>query len=292
MYAILRISNKKIKNFADLKGFENHAERKKETPNANPKLQDYNTTFVGTDNIVSDMQEYLEDVKLRKNSILATELLLTASPEFFKNLNPDQFEEWVKVNVQWLKSCFGEHLRYCKLHVDETSPHFTVLVSAKFWDEKKQVYKLAASRYFDGPQKLIEWQNAYAENLEQFGLSRGIKGSKAKHQDIKTFYKLLNKEPELKDIKSVQAYSLQSNIVKERLRTLETTCLKLQNEKVLILERNQTLGQKLQELDKDQALHKQIFKELNKAFKITKKEFNECLELAQQNLSKTHQNEL
>lgn len=292
MYAILRISNKKIKTFADLKGFENHAERKNETPNANPKLQEYNTTFVGTDNIVTDMQEYLADVKLRKNSVLATELLLTASPEFFQSLNTDQFEEWVRVNIQWLKSCFGEHLRYCKLHLDETSPHFTILVSAKFWNEKKQVYNLAASRYFDGPQKLVEWQNAYAKTMEQFGLSRGIKGSKAKHQDIKTFYKMLNKEPELKDLKSVQAYSLESSIIKERLRALENTCSKLQREKVLILERNQTLGQKLQELDKDQTLYKQVFKELNKTFKISKKDFNQCIELAQQNLSKTHQDEL
>ena len=160
-----------MKHISEISSFERHTERKQYTPNANLNIK--NRILVGSKNITQDAEEYLKDVKLRKNSVLARDLLLTASPEFFRNISEETFERWVDKNIEWLQEQFGENLRYCCLHLDETTPHFSALIIPKFWNEKKQSYILSNTKYFDGKNKMIGWQDKYAKAMQEFELKRG-----------------------------------------------------------------------------------------------------------------------
>nr|ADO19096.1 plasmid recombination enzyme [Nostoc flagelliforme str. Sunitezuoqi] len=56
-------------------------------------------------------------------------------------------------------------------------------------DEKGQ---LRAKHFFDGRLKMRQFQDSYSEATEHLGLERGIKGSRAQHQEIKDFYSIVN----------------------------------------------------------------------------------------------------
>ena len=67
---------------------------------------------------------------------------------------------------------------------DETSPHVCAYVVPI--DPKG---KLNCSHFLDGREKLTQMQTDFADKVgRQFGLERGIEGSKAKHKTIKQYY--------------------------------------------------------------------------------------------------------
>ena len=67
-----------------------------------------------------------------------------------------------------------------ELHLDEMTPH----IHAYFvpLDEKGQ---LRCNHFFNGQQKMRAFQDSYYDAVEHLGLERRIKGSLAKHQDIR-----------------------------------------------------------------------------------------------------------
>lgn len=190
LYAVFRI-DKKFKSIVDIKGFQRHMEREQETPNANSELSGLNRILIGSGDVFGDVKKHIDGIKLRKNAVIATDLLLTASPEYFKHINNEEKEQWVQKNVKFIKNNFGENCTYATLHVDETTWHIHALVVPRFRDTKRSRNVLANHRYFDGPQKLSQWQDAYAEAMQEFNLNRGIRFSKAKHVRIRQFYSLI-----------------------------------------------------------------------------------------------------
>jgi hypothetical protein len=120
---------------------------------------------------------------------------LTASPEYFRPNCPtqagyyeqDKVDSWLTASKHWLDSRYGDRIVRAELHLDEATPH----IHAYFvpLDEKGQ---LRAKHFFDGRQKMREFQDSYSEATEHLGLERGIKGSRAQHQDIKDFYSIVN----------------------------------------------------------------------------------------------------
>lgn len=191
LYAVFRVDEKKFKSIVDIKGFERHMEREQETLNANPELTKFNRILIGSSDVYGDAKRYIEGIKLRKNAVIGTNLILTASPEYFKHISNEQKESWVRKNVSFLKSHFGDNCTYATLHVDERTWHIHALVVPRFYDVKRNRYVLANSRYFDGPKKLAEWQDVYSEAMNEFNLNRGIRFSKAKHVKIRQFYTLI-----------------------------------------------------------------------------------------------------
>lgn len=85
LYAIFRVGEKKYKTIGSIEGYQRHMEREQETPNANPNIS--NVRLIGSNFIMQDVKEYIEGIKLRKNGVIARDLLLTASPKFFENLS-------------------------------------------------------------------------------------------------------------------------------------------------------------------------------------------------------------
>ena len=54
---------------------------------------------------------------------------------------------------------------------------------------------LSAKEFIGGRQKMRDDQTSYAQRVADLGLERGIEGSRAKHQAVKSYYAAIQKEP-------------------------------------------------------------------------------------------------
>ena len=295
-YAIFRVGEK-YKTIGSIKGFEGHMERTFKTPNADCNSRGDNKILIGDKNIFNNVQEYIKDIKLRKNGVIARDLLLTASPEFFKNKNNEQIDNWIDINIKFLKENFGDNIRYAVAHLDELTPHIHVLLVPRFEDIKRNRYKLSNNKYFDGRDKLSEWQDKYAETINNVykELKRGTKGSKAQHVKIKQYYTLVNASLDSKDLKSVLAKATNSELLEKQIKTLQAT-LKLykdkytQSDKKVNMERNRALEieRNLKELKKDKEIYRQTIKTLSQAYYISQESILNIVKKIELDLNKNN----
>lgn len=193
LYAVFRINNRKIKKLTDIKQFKKHLEREKEVLNADKERSIENKILIGGSDLYKDFKEYIKPCKLRKNGNLAHEIILTASREYFRNIDDKEKEMWIEANVNFLKNKFGGSCIYAVLHNDETTPHIHALISRKAKDKKGNTI-INNSYFFDGATKLRNWQDEYGNAMSEFNLSRGIKFSKATHVQLRHFYALVENE--------------------------------------------------------------------------------------------------
>ena len=80
--------------------------RLRETPNADPKRKDLNEVLIGTGDLKTDLQNRIDETNAfirNKETVVSTELILTASPEFFDKNKPEKNREWVDEQVNFLK---------------------------------------------------------------------------------------------------------------------------------------------------------------------------------------------
>ena len=191
--AIARISKLNKENIGSS---ELHVNRERYTPNANQEID--NIRFIGQeDNRKLDtiVRERIGEQTIRKNAVLAVEMLLSASPEYFRPNEPEKagyyeeekLENWQGAVRNWLDEEYGDRIVRAELHLDESTPH----IHAYFvpLDEKG---KLNCRGIFGGRQKLSKFQDSYAAAMSDLGLERGIKGSRAKHTKIKEYYAAVN----------------------------------------------------------------------------------------------------
>ena len=134
--------------------------------------------------------------KIRKNAILALEIVTSFSRE---NRNQVPLEQWKEANVRWIQESFnadmekyGDNVLSIMCHDDETgNTHCHAFIQPI--DQKGH---LNASFFTDGKEngrsRYSRLQDSYAEVMCSLGLQRGMKGSKARHKDIKKFYTELN----------------------------------------------------------------------------------------------------
>ncbi|MBS0981493.1 plasmid recombination protein [Acetobacter thailandicus] len=191
-FAIFRLE--KLHTEAQIKAASAHMLRERETPNADSARADQNRRIIGADLSPSDaVQRRLEGVKVRSNAVRALEVLATMSPEWTKTATPEQIDQWAATSTDWLKEQFGaDNVVSLTLHMDETTPHLTGFVVPM------KDGKLTAKQLVRGPAHLREMQSDYAKRMEPFGLTRGVAGSKAKHEKVKRFYGALEREtPEI-----------------------------------------------------------------------------------------------
>lgn len=193
MYAICRVG--KIKSQSQLSQAQSHNLRQRETFNADPLKTSNNEILYGSPFVRDDVNKRLEEsgVKIRKDSVLCAEMILTASPEFFNTDN--SFKEWKNENLNFLKNKYGENLINVIIHNDEKTPHLHAIITPIISDKNNN--RLSMKEFLGGKKLLSELQTDYAKAMEKFGLSRGIEKSVAKHQDIKTFYSSIEDAKEI-----------------------------------------------------------------------------------------------
>jgi hypothetical protein len=195
-YCICRIS--KLKSGGAIASSIDHVERKRDTPNANPSMVNEKFISTSSEKLVEQVYNRIGDQKIRTNGVLCVEILLTASPEYFRpgdmtkagQWDGQQLDSWKEANKNWLADKFGDKLVRAELHLDESTPHIHAYLVPL--DENG---KLNCKSIFGGRQKLSQFQDSYGKAMEPLGLDRGVKGSRARHTEVKEYYAAVNQTP-------------------------------------------------------------------------------------------------
>lgn len=188
-YAILRVQ--KLKK-TDLHLHSAHVMRTQETFNADPELTKYNQILVGSGTPQSSVEDYIKkhSLKVRNSTTVhAVEMLLTASPQYFraigKKFDTAKTKAFADVCKKFLQDKYGDRVVFSVLHLDETTPHIHATIVPEVGG------KLNAKALFDR-KELIKLQDEFAAACSVLKLERGMRSSKAKHTTIKQYYKIVN----------------------------------------------------------------------------------------------------
>ncbi len=201
-FAICRIQ--KIKSWGLLTRSEAHTARVEGTPNANPEIK--NLQVVGnSDNfdLGTLVRNKIGSQKIRSNAVLAVEMLLSASAEYFRPNTPyeggiydkQRLDNFVEATVRWLDSSWSDRIIRADLHLDEITPHIHAYLVPL--DERG---KLNCKALFGTRTKMYELQDSFALSVAHLGILRGIKGSAATYTKIKKYYAAVNQDSQVLDL--------------------------------------------------------------------------------------------
>lgn len=182
-FAILRTA--KLKSFGNVGGSLSHTYRTRETTNADPSRSDTNQH---SHNSPSEVMQALRDrlpEKYRKDAVIGLEYFVGASPEWFQGKSREQEDAYFHQAVDWLQKRHGkENVVGWSIHRDESNPHLVAYV-VPLSDRGT----LNAKQWTGGAAALSKMQTDFAKTVgAPNDLERGIEGSKAHHQTIKSFY--------------------------------------------------------------------------------------------------------
>lgn len=216
------VTTEKIKDSATMVRKYEHNYRVETVPNAIPELKQDNeelvklmdangkhTTYLDAYKERINSLEYYKTHRVRKDNVRAYEVITTFSHE---DKDKVDLEQWKADNVAWLRSYFnrqpekyGDNVLSVMYHADE---HGCVHCHA-FVIPIDENGKLNARSFTGGRAAMRQMQDSYAKAMKSHNLDRGIKGSSAKHQDIKKFYTKLNQQvnvPQPEKDESAQDY--------------------------------------------------------------------------------------
>lgn len=216
-YAIIRVE--KHSTLGTIAGIGHHLDRTRETPNADPERAHLNRTWDGSQWVawgdepresgahLHAFKQRLEDFqqrggKIQANAVIALEVLLSASPEAFREPG-FRLDDWVDAQAEYVAKRFGQrNVVSLVLHLDEETPHVHALVIPEIERIERRGNKkttkpqapkppkpaLAASQWVGGRALLSELQSDYAADMAQFGLERGKERSGARHVPVSAYY--------------------------------------------------------------------------------------------------------
>jgi Plasmid recombination enzyme len=223
-----------------------HSRRQRETPNADPAKSNVCLIDADADVELEDLvRGRIGDQPIRKNAVLCVEMLLSASPEYFRPDNPAAAGDWETAKLeqfqyavqQWLTESYGDRIVRADLHLDEATPHVHAYLVPL--DDRG---KLNCFGLFGDRAKLSRWQDSYAGAMATLGLARGIRGSRATYTQVKEYYAAVMQAPDLRlDGLTVQHQLADRARVLRKCDDLERTARSLEGE-------NQRLQQQVQQL--------------------------------------------
>lgn len=188
-YQILRVQ--KLKSLTSVRRSLKHAFRTQETPNADPSRASQNQNFgANSDKQAMAKVKALIPKKLRKNGVVCVEHLVTASPEWFKGKSSKEQNAYFNDSLKWLREKWGKENVVCGgVHRDETTPHMYAYIVPK----DHETGRLNCRKWLGERNALSNMQSQFHDDVSKnFGMERGLKGSKAKHQTIQKYYANLN----------------------------------------------------------------------------------------------------
>ena len=162
----------------------NHRTFDGEQINIDGTMKHLNRCFMGEG--LADRISALLPQKMRKDAVVAVEVLLTASPEFFDEIEKDRtklasnpkFIQWLKQTLNWAQKEFGGNLVDATLHMDESTPHVHLMAVPLTKDGR-----LCAKEIMARPE-LQRRQSEYASAMAGFGLQRGEPAAETKRRHI------------------------------------------------------------------------------------------------------------
>jgi hypothetical protein len=190
-YAILRV--KKIKGKAHAKAATDHNYRHYPVANADehaphPSPEFLNHAESGYWDLAIERLTQAGITARRNDAIRCVEVMLTASPQWFKRDEQGQAADystskWAQDNLAYLQKTFGkENVVAFKIHQDEKTPHLHGLIVPITPDGR------LSARDMVGRPALKKCQSSYASAMAEHGLQRGVERSQAKHKPMRQFY--------------------------------------------------------------------------------------------------------
>ena len=145
-----------------------------------------------------DRKRSYSEMLNKSKSVVADELLFTATNNFFKDKDKDFILEWANTCMDFVYNDLdytNEQILHATLHLDEATPHIhcVVVPLVKKLDKRTNTerYTISKKQYIKDKLHLSQLQDIYNVRLREKGydLERGIKGSNAKHQKVREFKK-------------------------------------------------------------------------------------------------------
>lgn len=165
-YAILRFQKRKAGSVASC---ERHNERKKEAYKSNPDID----TERSKDNyhlVPPPRYTYKKEInrmvkeagcKVRRDSVMMVETLITASPEFMNSLPPEEQKEYFTRALEFLSERVGkQNILSAVVHMDEKTPHMH-LCFVPLTEDKR----LSAKEIVGNKKKLTWWQDEFWKHM-------------------------------------------------------------------------------------------------------------------------------
>lgn len=189
-------------------GLQSHIDRTYEVKNADPdrahlnfraKVMDGKLHFGPLDKIayegkISDRERSKIESghtgkKIRDNAVTRLHLALSGSHEQMKEIEKSgKIKDWAAENFKWVHQQFGhQNIIEFTCHMDERTPHIHCIVVPINKKTKTLNAKSLMSR-----DQLKGYQDSYGKAMNQFGLHRGLEGSRATHESVKEFYAKVN----------------------------------------------------------------------------------------------------
>lgn len=206
-YAIIRMEKFQM---SDVQGIQKHNQRQGKSK-SNLDI-DYERSHLNYDLLNDQNLQYEREIKAeigervkrkpRANSVVLSEFLVTASPEYMKSLSVEEQKRYFEQSLDFIKERYGEqNTLYAVVHQDEANPHMHVGVIPITEDGRlsaKDIYKRT---------ELQALQKEFPAELQRqgFAVERGEEGSKEKHlhpneykekQDLEKEVQLLEKNLE------------------------------------------------------------------------------------------------
>jgi len=153
-----------------------------------------------------DRKKTFNEMLNKSKSVVADELMFTATHNFFDNMSKEEIMRWSDTCMDFVYNDLGytkEQVLHATIHLDEKTPHIhcVVVPLVKKLDKRTNTerYTISKKQYIKDNIHLSELQDVYNLRLREAGfeLERGIKGSDRKHIKIKE-YKRINRELEQK----------------------------------------------------------------------------------------------
>lgn len=199
-YAILRTA--KIKSTPGLVRAVQHDCRDHTPPNADPTRAKDNTISGTFNEAMARFRRQTDGVRMRRDSVVGIEYLVTASPEVMLTKNRQEQDAYFNASLDWIIGRHGkENILSYGIHRDEKTPHLHVVVvpvvmSRDRWGREGR--SLSAKTFLGGAEKLKAMQTEFASAVgKRHGLIRGVEGSRAKHTTVRQFYGALNPENQI-----------------------------------------------------------------------------------------------
>lgn len=246
------VTTEKISTLGALTAKYNHNYRTVQVDNADPSLKHLNDevlslprdqngkkmTYVDFYKKRIDEQEYYKNHSVRKNNVLAIEVVTT-----FSRQDNIPLDEWKKKNVDWIKNTFNKakdeknNVASVMFHGDENgNVHCHAIVIPI-----NENGRLGARSYTGGSRALRDMQTSYGEAMKEFGLERGLEGGQARHRDIKKYYADLNKALKVPDPGASESAIAYHNRILENVQTLQAAAMRRREEEYSAHQRRMAL---------------------------------------------------
>ena len=165
-YAILRFQKRKAGSIASC---ERHNERRKEAYKSNPDI-DMERSKLNYHLVNPPRYTYKKEInrmvkeagcKVRRDSVMMVETLITASPEFMNSLPPEEQKKYFTMALDFIAERVGrQNILSAVVHMDEKTPHMHLCFVPITPDNR-----LSAKAFLGNQKSLSQWQSDYHERM-------------------------------------------------------------------------------------------------------------------------------